>query len=488
MSARHLLSITILITACAATAQEWAIESVGVGTKPSLALGLAGEPRIAFMTEEAVGGVFFGRRGDAGWSVETIAEGYFYGPLDMKVDDTDASHVLWHDHQETMAAPDVGDPVYATDRSGAWVVETIFHPGHDGWDGSVAIGADGDVRIVSIDPSQFGSTDGVEWGIRTDAGWQVQQVGSGPIPYEFATGLAVDSQGRSHLSWHDGSERFAPDADGSDLLYAVGDESGFAIEVVDADGDVGKFSSLVLDADDRPHLASFERTERRAGFARYHVRNDDGSWHSERVAPMPDVSIAFLGARKNVSLALDARGRPHVALCDRSGLYYARRVDDDDWDVQLVTTPSEGSVLGQMVSLALDANGRPHLAFYELEAQPVNSTGDVLYAAGPTPPTAVVAASSAIPAQSSLSRAYPNPFNAQIVLPFTIGTEGIVNLTVFDIGGRRVRTLIAEDRAAGSYRVAWDGRNDAGRDVASGVYVARLRADSDSMIKLMLLR
>jgi hypothetical protein len=486
MPARPAL-ILFLLAAQVISAQQWSIETVGRGTKPSLALTPEGEPRIAFMTEEAVGGLFYSRRGEGGWDNETVAQGYFYGPLDLKIDDTGASHIVWHDHQETMFAPSVGDPVYATDGSGDWSVETIFHPGHDGWDGSVAVAPDGQVHIASIDPAQFGSADGVEWGLRTDSGWQIRQVGSGPIPYEFATGLAVDSQGRAHLSWHNGSERFAPDADGADLLYAVGGESGFRIEVVDAEGDVGKFSSLVLDANEQPHLASFERTERRAGYARYHERDDNGNWHSERVAPMADVTIAFLGARKNVSLALDARSEPHLAFCDRAGLYYARR-GDDGWDVEVVATPTAGNVLGQMASLALDANGRAHMAFYEIDAQAVNSTGDILYASGPMPPTAVSTDLASVPLQSSLSPGFPNPFNAQVVLPYTIGEAGHTRLAMFDMTGRLVRTLVSGHRDAGSHRVTWDGRDEAGRRVASGVYLARLHADSDATIKLMLVQ
>ncbi|MEW6755540.1 MAG: FlgD immunoglobulin-like domain containing protein [Candidatus Latescibacterota bacterium] len=53
-----------------------------------------------------------------------------------------------------------------------------------------------------------------------------------------------------------------------------------------------------------------------------------------------------------------------------------------------------------------------------------------------------------------------------------------MELAVYDLAGQRVATLVSDERPAGAHAVAWDGRDDEGRQVASGAYVCRLRAGS----------
>src|SRR5262249_3757966 len=75
---------------------------------------------------------------------------------------------------------------------------------------------------------------------------------------------------------------------------------------------------------------------------------------------------------------------------------------------------------------------------------------------------------------NSLSQNYPNPFNPQTTIAFTIKDRGAVTLKVYNVNGELVRTLINESRAAGSYTKAWDGHNDSGAPVSSGVYFYKL--------------
>ena len=70
--------------------------------------------------------------------------------------------------------------------------------------------------------------------------------------------------------------------------------------------------------------------------------------------------------------------------------------------------------------------------------------------------------------------AVPNPFNPQTTLRFNLATDGPVRLAVCDLNGRRVRTVVDEILAAGDHAAVWDGRDDAGRPVASGVYLVVL--------------
>jgi len=89
--------------------------------------------------------------------------------------------------------------------------------------------------------------------------------------------------------------------------------------------------------------------------------------------------------------------------------------------------------------------------------------------------------------QNALLQNYPNPFNPVTTIAFSIRTRGHVGLNVYDVGGRLVRTLANETRAAGAYRVKWDGHDNTGSPVASGVYFYRLIAGSFSQTKKMVL-
>jgi M6 family metalloprotease-like protein len=71
----------------------------------------------------------------------------------------------------------------------------------------------------------------------------------------------------------------------------------------------------------------------------------------------------------------------------------------------------------------------------------------------------------------------PNPFNPRTTIRFTLSEPGRVDLAVFDLAGRRVRTLAGRAYGAGTWAVAWDGTTDAGAPATSGVYVYRIEVD-----------
>jgi M6 family metalloprotease-like protein len=78
----------------------------------------------------------------------------------------------------------------------------------------------------------------------------------------------------------------------------------------------------------------------------------------------------------------------------------------------------------------------------------------------------------------ALYAGYPNPFNAEVVIPFELGATARAELAVYDVLGRKVRVLVDEILAGGGHHVVWDGRDGSGRMAASGVYFYRLHAGS----------
>ena len=94
-----------------------------------------------------------------------------------------------------------------------------------------------------------------------------------------------------------------------------------------------------------------------------------------------------------------------------------------------------------------------------------------------------------LPRQYALFANFPNPFNPSTSIEYALPEAATVELSVFDILGQRVHTLVSGWQVAGFYRLAWDGRNRAYRAVASGVYFYRLETGGGVKVgKLILLR
>jgi hypothetical protein len=92
-----------------------------------------------------------------------------------------------------------------------------------------------------------------------------------------------------------------------------------------------------------------------------------------------------------------------------------------------------------------------------------------------------------MPTAYSLSQNYPNPFNPSTAIEFTLPRPGQVTLEIYDIVGRKVRTLVSEAVSVGTKRVIWDGCSADGTTVASGIYFYRIKANDFSETRKMLL-
>jgi len=94
----------------------------------------------------------------------------------------------------------------------------------------------------------------------------------------------------------------------------------------------------------------------------------------------------------------------------------------------------------------------------------------------------------AAPAVVQLNANYPNPFNPKTTIRYELPTALQVNLAVYNISGQLIKTLTQTEQAAGAYAVVWDGTNDRGQAVPSGLYVYRLQAgewqETQSMVLL----
>ncbi len=85
-----------------------------------------------------------------------------------------------------------------------------------------------------------------------------------------------------------------------------------------------------------------------------------------------------------------------------------------------------------------------------------------------------------------LYTAYPNPFNPSTIISFDLAEKSGVSLEIFDITGRKICTLVNEIKEAGTYQVIWNGQDDYGKKVASGLYVYRIEAGNFIQSKKLL--
>lgn len=90
------------------------------------------------------------------------------------------------------------------------------------------------------------------------------------------------------------------------------------------------------------------------------------------------------------------------------------------------------------------------------------------------------------PLVASLST-YPNPFNPRAKIKFVVPNSGVVDLRVYDLRGRLISVLVAEHLERGEHILSWDGRDQSGMKVSSGVYFARLKANSVSLNRRLVL-
>ncbi len=86
-----------------------------------------------------------------------------------------------------------------------------------------------------------------------------------------------------------------------------------------------------------------------------------------------------------------------------------------------------------------------------------------------------------MPSDYSLSQNYPNPFNPNTEIRFSIPASGYVELKIYDILGREINSLVNKNFAAGSYSINWDGRDNAGNSVPTGMYVYRISIQTNKI-------
>lgn len=151
-----------------------------------------------------------------------------------------------------------------------------------------------------------------------------------------------------------------------------------------------------------------------------------------------------------------------------------------DWDSDQQTDPDFYRIL---IQYPLPENFRSYSGLKGTDGNPL---GDLTY----YPASELVSVeqqNGQIPATFELKQNYPNPFNPTTQIGYQINKSGHVTLSVYNLLGQKVKTLVNELKAPGYYSVVWDGKNDSGYNIPAGVYFYKLEMENNVQVKKMML-
>ena len=277
---------------------------------------------------------------------------------------------------------------------------------------------------------------------------QFELIAKGGIEFsEASTESGAKISGRFYgtlFSFGGGEDVASEDGDAE-----AGTEIGLVINEVAAQGDPLDWFELYNASDESIDLAGF-------------VMADDLTDKSKRT-PFPDGTVIEAGGF--LQIELDKDGWPGFAL---------------GRDEELGIWTADGTLIAQVDWEKGQADEGTSWARLP------NITGEFQTVDTPTPgapneiPTAIAEQTAGVPEAFQLQGNWPNPFNASTTIAFDVERTVPVHLVVYDVLGRRVRTLYGgETLTAGYYRTSWNGRDDEGRQAASGVYLYQLIAGAD---------
>lgn len=154
--------------------------------------------------------------------------------------------------------------------------------------------------------------------------------------------------------------------------------------------------------------------------------------------------------------------------------------DDTNWVIY--DTSNSGLPQNWINSISIDGNGNKWMGTYGGGLAVFNEGGIVVG-------TDEEQENQLQSSKFSLQQNHPNPFNPITTISYDLPELTDVNLTIFDVKGRKVATLLNTPRDAGTHKVQWNGLDDRGKQVSTGVYLARLQAgDFSKTIKMVYLK
>ncbi len=420
------------------------------------------------------------------WTIETLAPDTDY--FDFAIDGPGTLHVL-----RANVAPPGSELVYEFNAGAGWqseVVPKVPAPSLI----SLVVDASGKPRIAFLD-----TTSTIHYGYRDGGTWVIEALQPATLP--FNPGLALDPSGEPHIayisqeriryayklggvwtdeevigSWHD--DQFARAAIAIDpsgvvrigswrifagAAFFTRGTSSWTYEIF---GQWGYMPWMELDGDGHAHFVYYGGS---SGIPSYGT-NESSVWVTESV----DVD----GDLADNDIALDSSGDPYIAHTKtyairyeapnfyyHTDIYFAYRAGGV-WRREVVDSAHDysGSYWAP-TRIAFDGSNTPHVVYFDPKTRELKHGTR-------TWPTAV--GGDALPETFGIVSVTPNPFNPSTTITYRLLVRSQVQVAVYDVRGRRLRVLSDELRGPGVQHDSWDGLDDRGEQVASGVYFVKV--------------
>jgi hypothetical protein len=421
----------------------WDITTVDAsGWNTSIALDSEGKPRISYYGSSGQN-LRYARWDDSTWYSSTVDNVGNVGECSsIAMDSGDKPHISYLDATNY-------DLKYAVLGPEHWTTMSVHTTGNVGFWTSIALDSNDYPHISYLDTGnsdlKYAYWDGSSWNINT-----VNSVGS----VGYYTSIALDSGDNPHISYEDWGNH--------DLKYARWTGSTWDITVVDSDGWVGDLTSIALDSDDNPHISYFDRTNGNLKYAHYGPEDigiilEDFTAKAVREAIILNWSVetAEGGQIAGFNLYRSKTASEGKAIASREKLN-AELITGESPYKYLDTTVEEGSTYN-----------------YRLEALDVSGATETF---GPVTCTA----GSSVPTAYALRQSRPNPARGSATIAFDLPEDAEVTLTVYDVSGRKVTTVVNETLPAGEHEAEVPG-------LAPGVYVYKLEAGEFNAARKMVI-
>ncbi len=204
------------------------------------------------------------------------------------------------------------------------------------------------------------------------------------------------------------------------------------------------------------------------------LNNGDGTFAAHSVYPVGSFPVSVF------SVDLDGDGHLDLAVANSDSRDLSVLLNNGDATFATHSVYSVGVYPNSVFSADLDGDG-------DLDLATANQFSDNVSVLLNEPGTGVETTPELVPARFSLSQNYPNPFNPWTAINYSVPTRCHVTITIYNLLGHRVSTIVDEVKPAGKYTTYWDGRDQDGRALATGVYFYQIKAGHLTETKKMLL-
>jgi hypothetical protein len=373
------------------------------------------------------------------------------------------------------------------DPQGDTVFVRRYNGPEDYVDDAYAIALD-DLQNVYVTGSSYDTVGGldyltIKYAPNGDTLWMRRYKGPGE-GYDEASSLAIDGAGNAYVTGY--SAGIGTNYDYATVKYYPNGDTAWVRRYDGPASGVDKATAIAADDSGFVYVTGY--SDSTGSYQDYATIKYDSSGNQVWVRRY---DYGATGSDFSYGMALDDSSNVYVAGASGSGgvagLDYATvkylSNGDTAWVMRYNGTGS-GSDYGQ--AIAVDDSGNVYVTGYCAGSL----TGDDFCTIKYVHTASEVkdeTGDRGMPSEFILSQNYPNPFNPTTKIEFSLAKSGFVTLQIYDLLGRKVKTLVSEELTSGYKSVVWDGKNDAGDEVASGVYFYQLKVGDFSEPKKMLL-